>query len=427
MKDPIRKGAWIASTKKHLDRLQYSPEVAEFPATEIAGKAANLLALLQADEAERLSVESLKAYFIAAKIRAGERETVLRKLHEEERIEVLKAGDRIEGVEVYTFSREEVLNTAARIFDGADPTPREVASIEALEHVCNLPRTESELMDHLTSGGFEEEDAELTIGLQQDLGLVGVDKNPALDEPIVFNEHAFIRNPTKIHAALKALSPTQRQTLVDIQQYVETRGCVMYNDLEKHFPLDILRLMEELGLLDRQEVVSSFGNARFATLPQTFGVYGGKLGMGVDCFHHAKMLLSCLTYGTLRSVWHRGKINDPIAIINSLLRGNEVGPCTAIGEDYRVLEREGVVSLRWAEHKPGKQYHMRLRKREVGELAKQVFLYKRTISDTVVFALPNPSPADDYVNPQDKRVQLQAANVGPVEKVRSRLLTALRT
>jgi hypothetical protein len=57
--DGLRKGAWIASTKKHLDRHQCTPEVCQFPATDIAGKAANLLALLQTDEKERVQPDAL--------------------------------------------------------------------------------------------------------------------------------------------------------------------------------------------------------------------------------------------------------------------------------------------------------------------------------------------------------------------------------
>ncbi|MGH7407031.1 MAG: hypothetical protein ACREKF_03375, partial [Candidatus Methylomirabilales bacterium] len=319
------------------------------------------------------------------------------------------------------------LSSAARIFDACDPTPRDVANIEALEHVCLLPRTESELVAHLAQTGFEERDAALTVNLQQQLGLAGVDKSPMLPEPIIFNEHAFVEKPSKIVAALKALKPKQREILLEVQHHVEIAGCALYEELVKKFPPDVLRLMEGLGLLDRQEVVSPFSNADFATLPQTFGVYGGKFGMGVDCFHHAKMLLCCLTFGTVKSIWGRGKINDPIHILNSLLRGNEVGPCTAIGQDYKILEGEGVVSLRRAQHKVGEQYHMRLRKREVGELANQVLLYKRTYSDTGILALPNPSPGHDYVNPQDKRAQILAVPVGAVEEVRAQLLTALRT
>jgi hypothetical protein len=291
------------------------------------------------------------------------------------------------------------------------------------------PGSSLNLIEHLTNEGFSEADAETTLRLEKDLGLVGVDDSPALNEPILFNEHAFIEKPSRIAAALNSLDPQDRQCVVDIQTSVEGKGCVSYDDLVKQFPQNILRLMEGLGLLDRQEVISPFGNALFATLPQTLGVYGQKsgIGLGIDCFHHAKMLLCCLRYGTARSVYGRGRIQNPIDILNSLLRGNWVGPCTAIGEDYQVLEREGVISTRKAREKPGQQFYMRLRKREVGELAKQVFLYGRGYTDTGIFVVPDSSPSQGYVNPQDKRAEMMAQPVGPIEELRARLLVAVRT
>src|SRR5208337_4567689 len=123
------------------------------------------------------------------------------------------------------------------------------------------------------------------------------------------------------------------------------------------------------------------------------------LVMGVDCFHHAKMLLCCLKYGQLKSQASRGRITDPIWIISALLRGVEVGPCTAIGQDYNVLEKEGVISLRRARDRYGEQYYMRLRKKDVGELAKQVLLYNRTIADAAPQGVPASSASDDYINP----------------------------
>jgi len=186
-------------------------------------------------------------------------------------------------------------------------------------------------------------------------------------------------------------------------------------------------MMEGLGLIDRQEVVSQFGNSDFITLPQTFGVYGGQLGMGVDCFHHAKMLLCCLKYGQMKSNFSRGKITEPLWILNALLRGGEIGPCTAIGQDYTILENEGVISLRCAHGRAGEQYFMRLRKKEVGELARQVLLYNRTIADAGLQGVPVSSAAGDYVNPQVKRADIIAATTGPVAEVRAKLLTTLRT
>jgi hypothetical protein len=426
MDDPIRKGAWIASTKKHLDRLQYSAEVAEFSATEVAGKASHLLASLQADSAETIFPERLKAYSVTAKIRQTELNTILSKLEADGRIEVKRnrKGD-VTGVDVYTFAKEDVLRSGARIFDSSDPTLRELASIDALEHVCYLPRTESELMEYLCNIGFEEEDAEVTIKLQEQLTLVGIDRSPALDEPVLFNEHAFVQNPSKIAKALKSLNSQDRQTIIDIQNYVENAGAVLYERLIRKFSPKIINLMEGLGLLDKQEVLSPIGNCYFVTLPQTFGVFSGKVGIGVDSFHHAKMLLCCITFGSIKSTHNRGRIKDPIWIINALLRGDEVGPCTAIGEDYTILEHEGVISLRLGKQKIGKQFFMRLRKKEVGELARQILSYRRTFSDAI--DVPDPGPATGYVNPQEKRAELLARRTRGVEEIQNRLLVSLRT
>lgn len=427
MNDPVKKGAWIASTKKHLDRHQCTPEVHQFPATDVAGKAANLLSLLQADSQERVTAAALNTYFVAAKIRPAEQEHILQKLQADGRLEICRTSAGVlEGVDVYTFSREQVLRSAARIFDGSNPTAREIASIDGLEFIVALPRAESELVARLAATGFRDEDARLTAQLQQTLGLVGVDRYPGLDEPIIYNEHAFVA-PGKIVAAYRGLSTRERQTLEDVQHVIEQSGCVPYDAVVGRFPEDTLTMMEGLGLIDRQEVVSQFGNSDFITLPQTFGAYGGQLGMGVDCFHHAKMLLCCLKYGQLKSRVSRGKIRDLGWILDALLRGGEVGPCTAIGQDYTILENEGVISLRRAYDLGGEQYFMRLRKKEVAELAKQVLLFNRTIADAGLQGVPVSSAVGDYVNPQVKRADIIATPTGPVAEVRAKLLTTLRT
>jgi hypothetical protein len=158
--ESLQRGAWIASTKKHLDRHQCTPEVYEFRATEIAGKAGNLLALFQADQKERITPQALDAYFTSAKIRPAERDFILDKLQKDERIEICRTTrGKLEGIDIYTFSRDQVLKSTSRIFDASDPTLREQASIIALETVCQLPHTQSEIVSNLADAGFEDEDA----------------------------------------------------------------------------------------------------------------------------------------------------------------------------------------------------------------------------------------------------------------------------
>ena len=61
-------------------------------------------------------------------------------------------------------------------------------------------------------------------------------------------------------------------------------------------------------------------------------------------------------------------------IINKLLRGQWVGPATAIGQDYALLEIDGVIQTR-----PSQPYgfEMKLRQQEVGEIVRQMITYNK--------------------------------------------------
>ncbi len=82
--------------------------------------------------------------------------------------------------------------------------------------------------------------------------------------------------------------------------------------------------------------------------------------MADDAFDLAKALVAALSYGmTLRSQG-TGRIGAISALLSKLISGQEIGPATAIGEDYRVLEMKGVIQTR-----PGPRYGylMKLKKR----------------------------------------------------------------
>jgi hypothetical protein len=59
------------------------------------------------------------------------------------------------------------------------------------------------------------------------------------------------------------------------------------------------------------------------------------------------------------------------ALLGKLIGGGEIGPATAIGQDYRVLEVNRVVKLRPDATYPNR-FFMKLLKKEVGELALHV-------------------------------------------------------
>jgi hypothetical protein len=67
-----------------------------------------------------------------------------------------------------------------------------------------------------------------------------------------------------------------------------------------------------------------------------------------------------------RSEYGRGKITMITALMRKLISGQWVGPATAIGQDYQILELRRVVEL---QHDTGSMYRMRLLKKEIGDIA----------------------------------------------------------
>lgn len=111
------------------------------------------------------------------------------------------------------------------------------------------------------------------------------------------------------------------------------------------------------------------GSYVYVTAPAAFHKFVDP--MVDDCFDMAKSLVAALTYGMVSRASSQGRINDLPALVGKLISGREVGPTTSIGQDYRVLEVNGMVKLR-RDANYANRYYLRLLKKEVGHLALHV-------------------------------------------------------
>lgn len=100
-----------------------------------------------------------------------------------------------------------------------------------------------------------------------------------------------------------------------------------------------------------------------------------------------------------------------------------VGPCTAIGEDYKLLELDGVISVQ----PYNGMYKMKLRQFEVGRLVKQMLEYNMVVNDSVneidVF---NNLPTG-YIAPEERRKVIQADRTVPVKNIQEKFIASIRT
>ncbi len=435
--DDVTKGTWLINSYKHLLAIrQDAPELSQFEATDAAGRSGALLARLVADASEVVPADKVKAFARQSGIRPAELQAHLQYLKNAEKIDfvVARSSGALE-VEVYCFSTQDAITTTAAIYDDLGPSEYEKASLVTLDETFLLPRSDHELIENLTSAGYSEEVAEATLSLQESLELVKVSRERELNRPVFYNEHAFSGDPQIIVRALSSLKSPERQEVEDIQRLVDSNPAYPLDELEAVHSPTILRMMEGIGLLDGTPVKSEHGEAVFVTGPQLKGIAIDVQPLSVDVFHKAKVLLSCLRFGQLKSESGRGKITTEdkmLNIVNKLLRGDWVGPCTAIGQDYQVLEIDGVIETRRATHGwygTQSMYEMRLRQREVGVLVRQMLTYQRVLSDPQVDSsrLLFQEPVLSYTIPEMRRREIVAKQTKPVKEIRDRLLQALRT
>jgi hypothetical protein len=174
------------------------------------------------------------------------------------------------------------------------------------------------------------------------------------------------------------------------------------------------------GFYDVSVVSNAQGSHAFVTAPAAFHKFVNP--MIDDAFDMAKALVAALSYGITRSSSSRGRIMQPAVLIGKLVSGREIGPATAIGEDYKILETSRVIKTRPA---GGGLYFMRLLKQDIGELALQVLTQGGT-STNVLDGTPATASMTGYTGPEQDRAAMRRTQRQASKKHTNDVLQALR-
>lgn len=425
--DNLEKGSWIINTIKHTTGVRTDTvELNDLEVTERAGKAGILLGKLLVDKQEIIDGKKLSVFARTANISPDAIKTyaeILKKFGQVD-FKLDKFGN-VSELEIYCLSIEEAIKTASSIFDYYEPDEIERGNLESLKTTFELPVSREELIDILTSqSGISEKNIYEILELESTFSLIK--KEQIENSDIYYNEYAFASDGYKIAKAIASLPERQRNDVNFVMEQVKQSQGFLADNLIKIINPDIITMMEGVGLLDGIAVNSDFGEAVFYTTPQLIGPGIGTWKISTDVFNHAKLLLSSLRYGEYKSISSRGAIytsSKMMNIVNKLLRGQWVGPCTAIGEDYKLLEMDGVISVQ----KHNGMYKMKLRQLEVGKLVKQMLEYNMVVNDSAneidVF---NNLPTS-YIAPEERRKAIQADRTAPVKNIQERFIASIRT
>lgn len=422
---PTRRGAWLVNVSKHLLRYERAhPGLQLFENAIFAGQCGSLLIKLSSDEDEEtISRQRVVAH---ARLCGIDKFTLKSFLGVLKSLRTIDWNTEQTEYRLLAFTRERVLRTVNHIFSTSLDIDAEKRLPELLEFCLVRPRFGSEIRDAFQDCLTKPQVDELLSALEtfRILGArtVGKDK-------LFFNTYQFTDKAERIGKALQAFTSLERQQLDDLLGEVRRRPGIPAAAVD--ISDRVRRMAVGLGLVDANTVRSPAGEALFYTAPLFSPPSVGEeiSHLEADVFNHAKVLLASLRYGETYSTRGRGKIVDPNWITSALLHRDAVGPCTAIGQDYVLLESEGVIRTTRARHKSGEQYFMSLRRREPAELVRSLLESAPSNSSGVdVKALPTPlNLPSAYDGPEGTRAALMQTVLGQDERTTRRFLEALRS
>ncbi len=385
------KGAWLIH---HTNKLSDVKNVGDFEEINISGKCGLLVSHISESEKEStISKEKLALIAKAAGISKLELPGILDVLATEKIINVGRNGD----VASLGITTTNVLVQTSNIFDNLNPSGEQKAAVEISELVSDKPVPQKQLNEYI--GDTYRLDAKKTnelISNAEEIGFIDSEEVDAGNK-LFFNGNLFRKEQlNKTNAVLSTLKAEESRKVLEFDTMLTKAGCISLVVGIRVLGKELIEKLQSIGMYDFNKVANDKEQVTFITRPSAFAKFGNPFEE--DALDLAKAFVSSLTYGMSYSSTNRGKITMLKALLNKLISGYEVGPATAIGQDYKILELKRVIALR---HDIGSKFYMRLLKKEVGVLALEV-LNSGDASEQAVLSLKSGN-VTSYVGPEANR------------------------
>ncbi len=419
--DSRTKGAWLIS---HTKKLMETQNVDSFEDIELAGKAGIFLSNLAASD-EEIDINPTKVSAIAkvSQIKKTEIKAITDILKEQRLIDTANNG----AITVLGLTTSAVLNHTADIFDRTsdDNKNYQEAALAMSDMVSEMPKTDSELKEFVADTYRLE--SELTDTLfQQSLEIGFLDSEKVdKEERLCFNGNLFRKeNMKKTQAVLASLNTADVQKVTEFSEILNKHGCISEEAAIRRLGENLFNKLIAIGMYDRNEVSNTNEIKRFITKPSAFGKFGNSFEE--DALDLAKVFVTSLYYGMNFSTRDRGRIWGLGLLLGKLIRGSEIGPATAIGQDYQLLELKGVIKLRTDPANKSK-FYMKLLKKDIGELALEVLQKGNAAESSVIPTLVSGS-ITQYSGPEKNRKPIRKKiEVGQSTRQFNDMLRTFRT
>lgn len=390
-------GAWIIH---HTKKIQDVTSAIDFEDIELSGKCGLFLSSLAAsDEESTLSEKKIKAIAKASNIKKVELDTIKNTLKDAQLIDTSKNGD----ITVLGVTTSSVLAHTADLFNQTSADNFQKASIELSDYTSNTPINESTLKEYIADNyKLSSTENEKLFSQTEEIGFI--DYEIVDGKKLYFNGNLFKKDTIdKTNKVLNSLKPEDVRHVQELDERLNKEGCVTYDFALNILGEPLLNKLQSIAMYDFNEVSNATHSKIFLTKPSSFAKFGNPFED--DALDLAKAFISSLIYGMKISSYDRGQIRGYSMLYNTLkklLRKERVGPCTAIGQDYQILELKRVIQL---EHSHNGMYYMRLLKFDIGQLALDVLQQGDLAEYTTLEVGLNSTNASIYNGPERNRAK----------------------
>lgn len=412
--DKKTSGAWVVHHTHKLQGVKLATQ--DYDQVGFAGKCGILLNVLAGSAESDLTNDRVAALAKANGLSVRlELPAILGELHRQKLID--KGGS---GVSVLGLTTAQTLEHTAEIFEATSPGSCERAAIDLAERASHLPVVKESAAEYV-SDTYRISSPE-TIDILQQCEQIGFfDLESASGEQVYFNGNLFRHEDmVKANAIIHSLSSEDERRILELTERLKVSSCIAKSEAVGELGDALYSKMCAIGFIDENSIGNEAGTFSFVTRPAAFSKFTNSAAD--DAFDLAKAFVTSLTYGMTSSASGRGRIRMIEALMRKLINGASVGPATAIGQDYRVLEMKGVVEVRPS---GDGRFYMRLLKREVGQLALTV-ITEGEAGGAPLLEMPSVS-ATRYNGPETNRSILRKKQAEPLKKGVARLLSDLRT
>ena len=413
----VKSGYWSIATQKHLKEFRSDcSNIDELDCLNISGKAGRFLGAIRGNR-QIDNVKKIEKMGNLVGIGPRELKTII--LPEIERasdkqVELIRDNTgNIIGIEEYIFTNEDVMAITGEVFEIQNPSDIQRIAIETMDETKKIPYYQNEMIEMLCGNGFKESDITLSLALQEQFKLIAKVNKSNRPNPIISNEYVWGGNHEKIAKAIADIDIGRKQYLKETIEKVQNfQGYPTEKLTATDF--EVLNLAKKVGMLNPTTIVSSRGlKKEFVFSPNMIQ----PLTYNDDILDDVKLFLASIRFG--ENYTQHTTIYDAIKFLEYLIRNGDIGPHSANGTDYTLLEKKGIVKVvnkqkikygRYGQY-IASGYCLELVRKDVAEEALKVLSSpQHNISfDKELSSFEMINDTGDFISPECSRIELRMA------------------